>query len=177
MESFESRAGASRVDVQRIPPAWEDGAAEVVLRTASPTDLDGLRAVYRRASLSNAGDRNVLLAHPQYLEFNGSALAEGTTTVAIIAGEIVGFITVTPDDPVSPEIDDLFVDPNRQRHGIGRRLLLSAAREARASGCRALMVTGNPHAEAFYRSVGFVQVGQAPTEFGTAPRFCLTLGD
>ena len=160
----------------RAPRSSAEGV-EIILRTASAGDLEGLRSVYRRASLSNATDRDLLLAHPQHLEFDGSALAGGGTTVATTEGEIVGFITVTHDDPDTPEVDDFFVDPDWQRHGIGRRLMLAAIREARESGASALMVTGNPHAEAFYRAVGFLPAGQATTEFGPAPRFRLALGD
>ncbi len=155
---------------------WPDGPIrDIEIRTASEHDLDGLRSVYRRASLSNASDRDVLLANPQYLEFDGSALGRGTTTLATVGGTIVGFVTVTHDDPDDPEVDDLFVDPDWQRHGIGRLLLRSAVTAARAQGHRVLMVTGNPHAEVFYRSVGFVKIGEAATEFGTSPRFRLTL--
>ena len=121
MESFESRAGASRVDVQRIPPAWEDGAAEVVLRTASPTDLDGLRAVYRRASLSNAGDRNVLLAHPQeFLERvratipeTGITRIDSDTTASPkswdAALHAIGAANAAVDDVFSGAVDNVFV--------------------------------------------------------------------
>ena len=166
-------------------PATRSGAApgpdgstgNVELRAASLGDIDGLRRVYRRASLSNAADREALLANPHYLEFDGSALDGGATTLATIGGEIVGFVTVIDAGSPGPEVEDLFVDPDWQRHGIGRLLMRSAADVARSRGRRVLTVTGNPHAEAFYRSVGFVPIGEAATAFGMAPRFEWTLPD
>jgi len=40
----------------------------------------------------------------------------------------------------------------------------------------AIEVTANPHAMAFYRSVGFVDDGVAETQFGPAPRMRLSVG-
>ena len=36
----------------------------------NPRDLPACSGVYRRASLSNAGDRDNLLAHPEYLTWD-----------------------------------------------------------------------------------------------------------
>ena len=38
-----------------------------MIRLGTPADLAAAADVYRRASLSNAGDRDNLLAHPEYL--------------------------------------------------------------------------------------------------------------
>jgi hypothetical protein len=37
------------------------------IRLGTPADQPACSGVYRRASLSNAGDRDNLLAHPEYL--------------------------------------------------------------------------------------------------------------
>jgi GNAT superfamily N-acetyltransferase len=42
------------------------------------------------------------------------------------------------------------VDPDRQRHGLGARLVAAAAAEARAAGCEWLHVDFEPHLEKFY---------------------------
>jgi hypothetical protein len=47
----------------------------------SRTTDDPLRRVFRRASLSDAGDRDNLLAHPEYLILGPEGLAEGRTHV------------------------------------------------------------------------------------------------
>jgi len=58
-----------------------------------PADLPAASEVYRSASLSNAGDRDNLLAHPDYLVLRPEGLAEGRTYVAEEQGSLVGFAT------------------------------------------------------------------------------------
>lgn len=53
-----------------------------MIRLGTPADLPAAASVYRRASLSNAGDRDNLLAHPEYLLLGPEGLAEGRTHVA-----------------------------------------------------------------------------------------------
>jgi GNAT superfamily N-acetyltransferase len=123
--------------------------------------------VYRRASLSNAGDRDNLLAHPEYLVLGPEGLAEGRTYVAELDGSVAGFATWAEADGVV-ELEDLFVDPDRMRHGIATALVARLAEVLRARGVGRLEVTANPHALAFYRAAGFTGCGVRATEFGTA---------
>ena len=64
-----------------------------MIRLGTPADLAAARGVYRRASLSNAGDRGSLLAHPDYLILGPEGLAEGRTHVAEQDGSVAGFAT------------------------------------------------------------------------------------
>jgi hypothetical protein len=48
-----------------------------VIRLGVPADLPAVRDVFRRASLSNAGDRAVLLAHPEHLIHGPAGLRTG----------------------------------------------------------------------------------------------------
>ena len=64
-----------------------------VIRLGTPADLPACSDVYRRASLSNAGDRDNLLAHPEYLILGPEGLAEGRMYVAEEDGSVVGFAT------------------------------------------------------------------------------------
>ena len=73
-------------------------------------DLVAVTAVYRSASLSNAGDRDNMLAHPEYLIMGPEGLTEGRTHVAEEDGAVVGFATWAATDGVV-ELEDLFVDP------------------------------------------------------------------
>ena len=129
-------------------------------------DLPAIREVFRSASLSNAGEREVLLAHPEVLVFDGGGIAEGRVRVAVADdGAVLGFASVLVTGEVA-ELEDLFVDPGRMRQGIATRLVEDAM--ARVGG--AVEVTANEHAMAFYTSAGFVQVGVAQTRFGPARR-------
>ena len=141
-----------------------------VIRRAEPADLDAIRAIFRAASLANEGDRAALLAHPEVLEFAGDAVAEGRVRVAVL-GAVVGFATYSPRAGAW-ELEDLFVDPAHMRRGVATALVRHLQNEADVAW---IEVTANPHAMAFYRSVGFVDGGVAATRFGPAQRMRLSV--
>lgn len=142
----------------------------MTLRTAVPSDIEMLTGVFRRASLSNEHDRAYLLAHSDALEVSGDGVLDGRTTVAVdLSGSIVGFASYFITEDVI-ELEDLFVDPQWMRHGIGRTLVLGIAAAARELGFDRLEVTANPHALEFYERTGFVADGVVDTEFYPAPR-------
>lgn len=64
-----------------------------MIRLGTLADLPACSGVYRRASLSNAGDRDNLLAHPEYLVLGSAGLAEGRVYVADVDGSVAGFAT------------------------------------------------------------------------------------
>ena len=140
-----------------------------VIRLGTAADLPAAAGVYRRASLSNAGDRDNLLAHPEYLVLAPQGLAEGRTYVAEEDGSVVGFAAWARADGVT-ELEDLFVDPLWRRHGIATALVSRIVDVLREQGVRCLEVTANHHAEGFYDAAGFIDCGTAETDFGTAPR-------
>ena len=59
------------------------------------------------------------------------------------------------------------------RRGVATALVRHLVAEADVPW---IAVTANPHAMAFYRSVGFVDDGVAETTFGPAPRMRLSVG-
>ena len=145
-----------------------------MIRLGTPADLAAASSVYRRASLSNAGDRDNLLAHPEFLILGPEGLAEGRTHVAEQDGTVVGFATWAEADGPT-DLEDLFVDPDYRRRGIASELVRRIAEVLRARGVQRLEVTANPHAMEFYRSAGFTDYGTADTDFGAAPRMVLML--
>jgi GNAT superfamily N-acetyltransferase len=151
----------------------------LAIRAAVAADLPALQAVYRAASLSNAGDAPMLLARPEFLVFTGEGIATGRTLVAVASppgmDRVVGFVTVAAGQDDVLELEDLFVDPDWRLRGIARRLVRQVINTARDTGHRRLWVTGNPHALAFYLAVGFVQVDQVSTALGTGLRMSLDL--
>lgn len=148
----------------------------VEIRTAVAADLPALRRVYRRASLSNEGDREVLLANPDALELPDAGVARGRTRAAVASdGTILGFATGRRLDGAVLELEDLFVDPDCRRRGIARRLVADLVASAALEGIGRIEVTANPHAAAFYRSAGFVYLSNTETRFGPAPRLQLAI--
>jgi ribosomal protein S18 acetylase RimI-like enzyme len=144
-------------------------ARDLSLRFAEIADLPALSDVFRRASLSNEGDRASLLDHPDALEFSARAVEEGRVRVAAIENRIVGFATVVVTERIG-ELDDLFVDPDCRRRGIATALVLDALDRAADQRLTRIEVTANPHALAFYESVGFVSDGTRQTRFGPGNR-------
>jgi len=145
-----------------------------IIRLGVPADLPAASDVYRSASLSNPGDRDNLLAHPEYLVLGPGGLAEGRTYVAEEEGSLVGFATWIEAGGVF-ELEDLFVDPGWRRRGIAAALVNRIAEVLRLRGVERLEVTANPHAMAFYRAAGFTDCGVAGTVFGAAPRMTLAI--
>ena len=100
-----------------------------------------------RASLTNAGDRDALLAHPDAIELPIDQIAAGAVFVSERNGVIVGFAALLrrPDGDV--ELDGLFVEPALWGLGIGRDLVADALVIARRAGAAAIETVANPRAE------------------------------
>ena len=131
-----------------------------------------MSSVYRRASLSNTGDRPYLLAKPAYLELSDAAVLPGRSLVAVIERRVIGFASV---DPVEHglELQALFVDPDWMRRHAGSALVAAVVDRARRLGVSAITVSANSHALAFYRHAGFMETAVVELEFGPAPRMVL----
>jgi GNAT superfamily N-acetyltransferase len=132
----------------------------LVIRSAVVDDVDTLRDVFRRASLTFEGDRDLIATHPEWLVRDDEMLP--FASVAVVDGRVVGFASARPVEDFL-EIEDLFTDPDWMRQGVASALIEDIARR----GVR-VEVTANPHAMGFYESVGF-----ANTQGGPAPRMYL----
>jgi ribosomal protein S18 acetylase RimI-like enzyme len=76
--------------------------------------------------------------------------------------QLIGFVQVCWDGGAHAFLLDTAVHPAHSRQGIGRRLVLTAAEQAKAAGCEWLHVDYEPHLADFYLGAcGFV-----PTEAG-----------
>ena len=158
---------------RRLPVETADrqmpDAAPVVIRLAEEREREALEAIQRRASLSNPGDRDALLAHPDAIDLPAGFISAGQVFVAQQGERTLGFAVVLPRPDDDAELDGLFVEPDAWRQGVGRLLVEHAADRARSLGARFLHVTGNSHAAGFYAKLGFVVVGETQTRFAPAP--------
>ena len=146
---------------------------QYLVRNATHGDLNAVRDVYRRSSLSNSNDRAALLTHPHLLIWSSDGISSGRTRVVTdTAGAVVGFATLNHSE-AGLELEDLFVDPDRMRTGVGTLLVADAVELAASSGHASIDVIANPHAAEFYSAVGFVTVGVEETMFGAASRLRL----
>jgi ribosomal protein S18 acetylase RimI-like enzyme len=138
-----------------------------VIRRAVISEQKELEALQLRASLTNADDRDALIAHPDAIELPIDQIAAGAVFVSERNGVIVGFAAMLPRPDGDVELDGLFVDPDVRRCGVGRSLVDHCVQIIRTQGSTALCVIGNPHAYDFYRACGFNAIGTIETRFGS----------
>ena len=77
-------------------------------------------------------------------------------------GAILGFYQLQTAGDMG-EVAQLFIAPGSVRGGLGRRLWAHLEAQARAAGCTRLAVDSDPHAEGFYRAMGMIRCGDAPS--------------
>jgi GNAT superfamily N-acetyltransferase len=140
--------------------------SNIIIRTATIAEQKALEALQLRASLTNDGDREALLANPDAIEIPLEQITARRVFVSELSGATVGFSAIEPRVDGETELDALFVEPNIRRHGVGRLLVEYCAEIARRQGSKMLHVTGNPHAQDFYIACGFKQIGTIETRFG-----------
>ena len=140
--------------------------SSINIRTAALAEQKALEALQLRASLTNEGDREALLANPDAIKIPLEQIAAGRVFVSELNGVTVGFSAIEPRVDGETELDALFVEPNIRRQGVGRLMVEYCAEIARTQGSKALHVTGNPHAVDFYLACGFRQIGTIETRFG-----------
>ena len=139
---------------------------DLIIRPARPAERSSLESLQWRASLSNSGDREVLLANPDAIALPIEQITNGDVFLAERNGVTVGFASVVPRSDGDAELDALFVEPTLWRSGIGRMLVEHCVTVARERSSRILHVVGNPHAESFYIACGFRTSGSVDTRFG-----------
>lgn len=75
-----------------------------------------------------------------------------------------GFVCLKTDpEGNAGEVASLFVHPDRQGRGVGRRLWAAVEQAAREKGLAALHLDADPAAEPFYRGLGLSTVGAVPS--------------
>ncbi|WP_421726704.1 GNAT family N-acetyltransferase [Bauldia sp.] len=106
-------------------------------------------------------------------------LATSSVAVAEQAGAVTGVVQVSVEDDTA-ELDKLFVDPDALRGGLGRLLFAWAVAEARRLGAVGMTIDADPDAVPFYRRMGGVDDGVAPSASipgRVLPRLVVDLGN
>jgi GNAT superfamily N-acetyltransferase len=70
-------------------------------------------------------------------------------------GRLIGYMSVLSDGVADAFLLDLAVDSERQRSGIGTRIVRRAIRDLKEAGVRCVQVTFNDDFEPFYAQCGF----------------------
>jgi len=140
----------------------------IALRPAKSADLPVLRDLTWRITLAEPAYADQARAQPHLIEGPVEAFQQEGVIVAEHAGRLAGYVAVLRHADAPAEIDGLFVEPELQRVGIGRRLLLAGLERLSAEGADRVTVVASPAAIRVYEACGFRQLGPTRTLFGAA---------
>jgi predicted GNAT family N-acyltransferase len=138
-----------------------DGADIIVFEAPLGSDL------YRQALIL----REEILRRPLGLTISPEELADDETRqhfCALLLGGVVGCVSLKPLGEALVQLKQMAVAGERQRRGIGRRLLLHVEAWAGTSGFRLIVLHARTGAEAFYAAHGYLAEGD-PFEENTLP--------
>jgi ribosomal protein S18 acetylase RimI-like enzyme len=154
--------------------------ASVSIREAAPDDAAAIARVHiesSRATYSGIvpGEAQDAMTYEKRL-FNWSKTLEGGDEFVYVAetieGEVVGFASGGPrregDDVYDGELYTVYLLPEHQRAGTGRRLVLAVAVRLQSLGLRAMtlwVLDANPACR-FYEALGGVRVREEQIERG-----------
>jgi ribosomal-protein-alanine acetyltransferase len=141
----------------------------VAVRDASADDLDAIAAI----------ESSCFPAAPWPRETFADELSRphAHALVAMASAEVLGF-ACTWHVVGEAHLLRIAVRPAVQRAGIGRALLARVIADARAAGCAHVdleVARGNAAAVAFYRAVGFVEIGARKHYYRAPPDDALLL--
>jgi GNAT superfamily N-acetyltransferase len=168
-------------------------SGSLVIRAASPADVDPLRnvqaAAMRALGAGHYTPAEIEAAVRHVCVPDRELIADGTYLVAELDGRLVGCggwslrrkpyagpaASQADSDPLDPateptHIRAMFTAPDAARQGIGRAILAAAEDAARAAGFRRARLGAMLSGEAFYRRAGYVEIGRdmVPLPDGTA---------
>lgn len=134
---------------------------EMKIRPARAGEADALTRLALCSKASNGYDEAFMAACVAELTIPEAAIAAGEVFVAgdeaplgmcrlIVRGEL-------------GHVEDMFVDPQAKRGGVGRALWDHLEQRARSLGCRRLGLDADPFAVPFYQAMGMVIVGESPS--------------
>jgi GNAT superfamily N-acetyltransferase len=134
---------------------------DLIIRPYRPSDFDPVNDLWRRARVQAFPEFQARKGHTADEDrayFREVILAKNEVWVAEVDAHPRAFIAMAGDF-----IDQLYVDPVRQRRGIGRALIAHAKRQS-PSGLRLFTLQFNANGRAFYEKLGFVvaRLGVSP---------------
>ncbi len=136
-----------------------------ILRPATPADAAAVADLWHRGwHDAHAGHVPEGLTAARTLESFRERTTQrtGDTTVAVVDGEVAGFVMVVDD-----EVEQVFVDSAHRGSGLAGVLLDEAERQVAAGGhdvAWLAVVVGNARARRFYARRGWADEGDLPYE-------------
>jgi N-acetylglutamate synthase-like GNAT family acetyltransferase len=150
----------------------------IPIRPATDADAEAISALIRRTvQVSNAADYDAATIAAICKNFTPALVLEKMATRDV-------FVAHTPDGDLcgtislgNGKLHSLFVDPDRQRNGIGRRLVAYLEQHARRSGLRELQLSSSLTARPFYAQLGYQDIHFEPRADGSTWLMMKALAD
>jgi len=134
------------------------------LRPAEPDEAAALTDLALAAKESWGYDADFMARCRDIMVISPEAIARHPYyVIEDAAADLIGFYGFDFNDGLLT-LDWLFVLPDAQGRGLGRRLFEHAVAVAGASGFGSFQITSDPHAEAFYQHLGARRCGSAPSD-------------
>lgn len=134
----------------------------LVLRSARPSEAGTLSDLAFVSKAHWGYSAAFMEACRSDLNVSAAEISAGRCVVAEQEGMLAGFYQLAePAD--GPYLKALFVSPGCMNRGVGRALWGHALDQARRLTWPFLLLDSDPHAEAFYRALGALKIGEAPS--------------
>jgi ribosomal protein S18 acetylase RimI-like enzyme len=156
---------------------WIKTVTEIELRAATTADTEAIAELWtqgwRDGHLGHVPETLAALRTPESFRVRAAAHLAGTT-VAVVRGEVAGFVIVSAD-----EAEQVYVAAGHRGSGLAAALLAEAERQIAAAGFTEAwlaVVPGNARARRFYERQGWHDTGgftyEAATPTGPVPVPC-----
>lgn len=132
------------------------------LRPARPDEAALLTELCLRSKAVWGYDEAFMQACAAELTLTPTDCATPGVQVAVDSDEIAGVVQIVIDGDEA-DLAKLFIGPSTMRSGAGRRLFDWAADTARERGAKWLRIEADPGAAGFYRRMGAIDDGVAPS--------------
>jgi GNAT superfamily N-acetyltransferase len=141
-------------------------APMIAIRPARPEEAAALTGLCVRSKAYWGYNSDFMRQAIAALTISSPMIASGGFLVAENdADELLGVTAITSLDGAGRfDLALLFVEPAAIRTGIGRILFEAAVRLAAERGGDTLSILADPYAEAFYKRLGAVRIGEAPSD-------------
>jgi GNAT superfamily N-acetyltransferase len=136
------------------------------IRPARPDEGERLREIAIAAKSHWGYERGRVLSWAADGDFTAAGLEAKHAFVAEVDGRVVAWAGLIPQGETC-WLDDLWVEPDAMRRGVGGALFRSAAEQAAELGCTRMEWEAEPNALGFYEKMGgrFVRDGE-PSAWG-----------
>jgi len=136
----------------------------VTIRRARPGDARELTALAHAAKRHWRYPARWIRRWRSDLTVTAAFVARHPVYCALRDGEVLGFYALSrARDAGELELEHMWVRPDLVRAGVGRALFAHLVRRMRTLRATRLRIVSDPNAEGFYRRMGAVRVGAAPS--------------